>query len=124
MWLVAALYLLMTVQSFPNSFQVMNIIYQIADIENGFQIGSRQKGTEEYSKDTPSDAPEDAISLEVLGTVMTDRDESDLLEAGKQSALRAESDEEKNVHGTMIIPAYLSGWESRIKGIWILGSIF
>lgn len=122
MWLVAALYLLMPVQSFPNSFQVMNIIYQIADTENGFQIGSRQKGTRAYFKDTPSDAPEDAISLE-SGDVMTGRDESDLLEAGKQSALRAESDEEKNVHSTMIIPAYLSGWESRIKGIWILGSI-
>lgn len=123
MWLVAALYLLVPLQSFPNSFQVMNIIYRIADMENGFQIGSQQKDTGTYSEDTPSNVPEDAISLEVEGNVVTGGDENDLLEAGKLPALGEGLDEEKKVHGTMIIPAYLSRWEGRIKGIWILGSI-
>lgn len=123
MWLVAALYLLIPLQSFPNSFQVMNIIYRIAGMENGLLAESSQKDIGTYSMDTPSGALEDAKSLETPETVMTGKDESDLLEAGKNPATGEGPDEGENAHGTMITPAYLSRWESWIKGIRILGSI-
>ncbi len=54
MWLVVAVHLLVPIQSFPNSFQVMNIIYRVMDMNNGLRSESQNNIAADKNRDNDS----------------------------------------------------------------------
>ncbi|MDE5864053.1 MAG: M56 family metallopeptidase, partial [Lachnospiraceae bacterium] len=131
MWLVVALHLLIPFRTFSNSFQVMNLVYRVLDVQVGLETGDHMTSEGDLTyPGTPSAGEWDETTRKEWKESGTPyiADEEDTGIFSEEQSRRNQSDAEpgnktETDNNKAVEKVRMTEQTDWIKGIWMLGVV-